>query len=83
MGERRARRRDRRRPPYHDYLMSDPRRRGPLRRLWDRLTGRRLVPAPLGGGGAGWDDEDGGAGVREPRRPLPRTPQGAADLPRD
>ena len=28
-----------------------------------------------------WDDRDGGAGVREPRRPLPSTPAGALELP--
>jgi len=83
MGERKARRRRERRPPYQDYLTSDPAQRGLLRRLWDRLTRCRLVSAPLPGGD-GWyrGDDTGGAGVREPRRPLPRSPQGAADLPR-
>jgi hypothetical protein len=85
MGERRTRRRSRRRT-YQDYLTADPgRRRSPLRWLRDRLDRRRLVSAPLRGGR--WDgpgeEDPGGAGVREPRRPLPRSPQGAAELPRD
>ncbi|HSK27143.1 MAG TPA: hypothetical protein VK894_09565 [Jiangellales bacterium] len=85
MAERKARRRGKRRPPYHDSLTSDPGRRGPLRRLWDRLTGRRLVSTrpPGSDGWFGPPDDAGGAGVREPRRPLPRSPLGAADLPRD
>jgi len=45
---------------------------------------RQLVSSPPYGPPGGWrDGEEGGAGVREPRRPLPRSPQGAAELPRD
>jgi hypothetical protein len=82
MGARRERRRAGR-PQYQDYLTTDPgrRRRGLLRWLRKR---RRLVSTPLPGGD-GWYREggDGGAaGVREPRRPLPRSPQGAAERPR-
>jgi len=39
---------------------------------------RRLVPAGTGGLGP---DEPGGAGVREPRRPRPKGPAGAAERP--
>ncbi len=57
---------------------------GPLRRLRVRRKLRKLVSAPPYGPPGGWGGEDpGGAGVREPRRPLPRSPQGAAELPRD
>ncbi|HEX2308723.1 MAG TPA: hypothetical protein VHI14_10430 [Jatrophihabitantaceae bacterium] len=60
-----------------------PRRPGPLRRLLNRLFSWRKVPA----GGAsrrnpGLGPDDGGVGVREPRRPHPRPRSGAgAELP--
>jgi hypothetical protein len=57
------------------------------RRLLRRFTRRfRRVPAGgrgLGGGperGGGWPD-DGGASVREPRRPRPKPTAGTAALP--
>jgi hypothetical protein len=58
---------------------------GPLRKLRIRRRLRQLVTAPPYGPPGGWSrgDEEGGAGVREPRRPLPRSPQGAAEIPRD
>jgi hypothetical protein len=86
MGERAERGRRKRRPPYHDYLTADPPRRGLglLRWLRERRDRRRLASAPLPGGDGWYGGGDaGGAGVREPRRPLPRSPQGAAELPRD
>jgi hypothetical protein len=61
------------------------RRRRRLRDLPKRLA--RFVRALVGGGSAdgGWDDADGGVGVREPRKPLtPSLTQAAAlDLPTD
>lgn len=61
------------------------------RRFLRRLT-RRLRRVPAGGrgrggwrgrgGGRGWYDDDGGASVREPRRPKPQPTAGAAALPR-
>lgn len=55
---------------------------GPLRRWRARRNLRRLVTAGPYGPPGGWGDADpGGAGVREPRRPLPRSPQGAAERP--
>ena len=58
--------------------------RGPLKRWRVRRDLRRMVLAPPFGPPGGWDDGDsGGAGVREPRRPLPKAPEGAAELPRD
>jgi hypothetical protein len=38
----------------------------------------RLQPTPAGGGGNGPGPEPG-AGVREPRRPLPKSPAGVAE----
>lgn len=40
----------------------------------------RIRPVPAGTGGGGPDTEPG-AGVREPRRPLPMSPAGAAERP--
>ena len=92
MGECDERRRRGWRRRYQDYLTEDPGRRrlSPLRWLRERRKRRRLVSTPLPGGDGRWsgggpddDGDTGGAGVREPRRPLPRAPQGAAELPRD
>jgi hypothetical protein len=47
---------------------------------WRRVLFWRRVPAGTARGGGwapGWFD-DGGAGVREPRRPFPTAPAGAA-----
>jgi hypothetical protein len=41
----------------------------------------RVVVAERAGPGGGGPTRPGGAGVREPRRPLPRSPAGAAALP--
>jgi hypothetical protein len=51
---------------------------GRVRRLLRRLVGRRVPAGVYRGPGPGWDD-GGGAGVREPRRPLPKAPAGAAE----
>ena len=58
-------------------MHEQPRRRR-LRGLPRRIV--RFGKALFGGGagGGGWDDVDGGAGVREPRRPLAPTLSGAA-----
>jgi hypothetical protein len=79
----------RRRRQIYEQMRLIGQKLGPLRRLRIRRNLRKLVAAspdgppygPPGGWGPG-DGDDGGAGVREPRRPLPRSPQGAADLPR-
>jgi hypothetical protein len=44
---------------------------------WRRVLFWRRVPAGPGGP-PGWFDDGGGAGVREPRRPYPTAPAGAA-----
>ena len=75
-----------RRRQVYEQMRLTGQRLGPLRRLRIRRNLRRLVSAPPYGPSGGWGPDDGdtgGAGVREPRRPLPRSPQGAADLPRD
>lgn len=81
MDERRAELR-RRRDEAYERIRRNGRHVGPLTRLRVRRNVRRLVTVgrswPPGGPG-----EAGGAGVREPRRPLPRSPQGAASIPRD
>ena len=84
MDERRAELRRRREEAYQ-RIRSGGRHVGPLTRLRVRRNVRRLVTAGRFGPPGGWDGpgEDGSAGVREPRRPLPRSPQGAAPLPRD
>jgi hypothetical protein len=75
----------RRRRQVYEQMRLTGQRLGPLRRLRIRRNLRRLVSAPPYGPPGGWGEggESGGAGVREPRRPLPRAPQGAAELPRD
>jgi hypothetical protein len=56
-----------------------------IARFFGRRRTRSLVPAgkslPTDRRGFPDDPEGGTAGVREPRRPLPRAPQGAAELP--
>jgi len=53
-----------------------------LRGLPNRIT--RFVHALFGGGAteerSGWDDAEGGVGVREPRRPLTPSLTGGATL---
>jgi hypothetical protein len=50
-----------------------------LRRSWGRrMLFWRRVPAGPGRGGRPGLDDGGGAGVREPRRPYPTAPAGAA-----
>jgi hypothetical protein len=74
----------RRRRQIYEQMRLTGQKLGPLQRLRIRRRLRRLVSAPPYGPPGGWrDGEEGGAGVREPRRPLPRSPQGAAELPRD
>ena len=76
----------RRRRQVYEQMRLTGQKLGPLRRLRIRRNLRKMVSAPPYGPPGGWgpaDGEDGGAGVREPRRPLPRAPQGAAELPRD
>jgi hypothetical protein len=81
----------RRRRQIYEQMRLTGQKLGPLQRLRIRRRLRQLVSAPPYGRPGGWriggdrDDgsEEGGAGVREPRRPLPRSPQGAAELPRD
>jgi hypothetical protein len=75
----------RRRRQIYEQMRLTGQRLGPLQRIRIRRRLRQLVSAPPYGPPGGWDDrgEDGGAGVREPRRPLPRNPQGAAELPKD
>jgi hypothetical protein len=55
-------------------------RRHRLRSLPKRIA--RFVRALFGGRspGSGWDDAEGGVGVREPRRPLAPTLSGGATL---
>jgi hypothetical protein len=76
----------RRRRQIYEQMRLTGQKLGPLQRLRIRRKLRQLVSAPPYGPPGGWDDrrgDEGGAGVREPRRPLPRSPQGAAELPRD
>jgi len=75
----------RRRRQIYEQMRLTGQKLGPLRRLRIRRNLRKLVSAPPYGPPGGWGDggDTGGAGVREPRRPLPRAPQGAAELPRD
>jgi hypothetical protein len=74
----------RRRREIYERLRQRGERRGVLRRWRVRRNLRRLVAAPPYGPPGGWDGGDsGGAGVREPRRPLPKAPEGAAELPRE
>jgi uncharacterized protein (DUF58 family) len=53
--------------------------------LFYALRIRRPLPSGPGPrrGSGGDDDPAGGAGVREPRRPIPQAPAGAAALPLD
>jgi hypothetical protein len=75
----------RRRRQIYEQMRLTGQKLGPLRKLRVRRKLRQLVAAPPYGPPGGWRDEgdEGGAGVREPRRPLPRSPQGAAELPKD
>jgi hypothetical protein len=75
----------RRRRQIYEQMRLTGQKLGPLQKVRVRRRLRRLVSAPPFGPPGGWDDrgDAGGAGVREPRRPLPRNPQGAAELPRD
>jgi hypothetical protein len=75
----------RRRRRIYEQMRLTGQRLGPLRKMRIRRRLRHLVSAPPYGPAGGRDDrgDAGGAGVREPRRPLPRSPQGAAELPRD
>jgi hypothetical protein len=74
----------RRRRQVYEQMMLTGQKLGPLQRLRVRRRLRKLVSAPpYGRGGGGRGDEAGGAGVREPRRPRPHSPQGAAELPID
>ncbi len=75
----------RRRRQIYEQMRLTGQKLGPLQRLRVRRRLRRLVSSPPYGPPGGWQGggEEGGAGVREPRRPLPRSPQGAAELPRD
>ncbi|HYT10645.1 MAG TPA: hypothetical protein VEL73_08285 [Mycobacteriales bacterium] len=76
----------RRRREIYERIALGGERRGVLRRWRVRRNLRRLVSAPPYGPSGGWRDEggeSGGAGVREPRRPLPKSPEGAAEIPRD
>jgi hypothetical protein len=64
------------------YRQAMPRRPGPLRRLLDRLFSWRKVPAGGTRRNPGHSPDDGGVGVREPRRPRPKPRAGAgAELP--
>jgi hypothetical protein len=75
----------RRRRQIYEQMRLTGQKLSPLGKLRIRRKLRQLVSAPPYGPPGGWQrgDEEGGAGVREPRRPLPRSPQGAAELPRD
>ncbi len=77
----------RRRRQIYEQMRLTGQRLGLLQKMRMRIRRRlrHLVSAPPYGPGGGRDDrgDAGGAGVREPRRPLPRSPQGAAELPRD
>ena len=75
----------RRRRQLYEQMRLTGQKLGPLQRLRVRRKLRSWPPPrrtvrPAGGRRRG---DEGGAGVREPRRPLPRSPQGAAELPRD
>jgi hypothetical protein len=70
----------RRRRQIYEQMRLTGQKLGPLQKLRIRRRLRHLVSSPPYNGGPGPDA--GGAGVREPRRPLPRSPQGAADLPK-
>jgi hypothetical protein len=54
---------------------------GPARTSWWRrvLFWRRVPAGTSGRRPPGWFDDGGGAGVREPRRPFPTAPAGAAE----
>lgn len=71
----------RRRRQIYEQLRMTGQKLGPLQKMRIRRRLRRMVSAPPYGGDNRGDA--GGAGVREPRRPLPRHPQGAAELPKD
>jgi hypothetical protein len=74
----------RRRRQIYEQMRLTGQKLGPLQKMRIRRRLRRLVSAPPYGPPGGRDgDDSGGAGVREPRRPLPRHPQGAAELPKD
>ena len=75
----------RRRRQIYEQMRLTGQKLGLLQRLRIRRRLRHLVSAPPYGPAGGRDDrgDAGGAGVREPRRPLPRSPQGAAELPKD
>ena len=74
----------RRRRQIYEQMRLTGQKLGPLQRLRIRRRLRQLVSSPPYGPPGGWrGGEEGGTGVREPRRPLPRSPQGAAELPRD
>jgi hypothetical protein len=72
----------RRRRQIYEQMRLTGQHPGPLRKLRIRRKLRRLVSAPPYGPGGG-EADPGGAGVREPRRPRPQSPTGAAELPRD
>jgi hypothetical protein len=72
----------RRRRQVYEQMRLTGQKLGPLRKLRVRRKLRRLVSAPPYTGGSDGGDP-GGAGVREPRRPRPHSPAGAADLPTD
>ncbi|HEV7656540.1 MAG TPA: hypothetical protein VGP36_17645 [Mycobacteriales bacterium] len=73
----------RRRRQIYEQMRLTGQKLGPLQKLRIRRRLRRLVSAPPYGPPGDGRGEDGGAGVREPRRPRPQSPQGAAELPRD
>lgn len=74
----------RRRRQIYEQMRKTGQKLGPLQKLRVRRRLRQMVSAPpYGPGGGRGEGDPGGAGVREPRRPLPRSPQGAADLPKD
>jgi len=74
----------RRRRQVYEQIKQSGGHLNPLARWRARRNLKRLVAARSFGPPGGWDGgEAGGAGVREPRRPLPRSPQGAAERPRD
>lgn len=71
----------RRRRQIYEQMRLTGQKLGPLQKLRIRRRLRHLVSSPPYYGGEPGSDP-GGAGVREPRRPLPRNPQGAAELPK-
>jgi hypothetical protein len=73
----------RRRRQIYEQMRLTGQKLGPLQKLRIRRRLRRMVSAPPYGPGGDGRGDAGGAGVREPRRPLPRHPQGAAELPKD